>query len=210
MPLLFFCKDDDQQTPRGRGALGSSKAQKFVAGLGALPHAGESNNGPASQATSTSLGSSPLPLDSCRQDDDEVWGQEQAKRPVGRSPMRPDGSSGRRWCWWGCMTRVPGWAWSWLGWAACLFQPCVSHQARAEPGGSGQDRTLAASSRPQSPPEDAGFTVLAGPLGASCRYRIAPWSPVFFSKITPVGAECGNTVLCPGPSTFAQSPQLGR
>ncbi|KAI1275643.1 hypothetical protein F5Y07DRAFT_369086 [Xylaria sp. FL0933] len=30
-----------------------------------------------------------------------------AKRPVGRSPMRLDGSSGRRW--WVWMTRVPGW-----------------------------------------------------------------------------------------------------
>ncbi|KAI0506462.1 hypothetical protein F5B22DRAFT_650713 [Xylaria bambusicola] len=42
MMLLFrfFCSDDDddQQTPRA--ALGSWKPQKFVAGLGALPHAG--------------------------------------------------------------------------------------------------------------------------------------------------------------------------
>jgi hypothetical protein len=46
------------------------------------------------------------------------------------------------------------------------------------------------------PLENTGFTVLAGPLGASYRYRIVCWSPVVVSKRHPcLGAEYGNTVL---------------
>ncbi|KAI0478237.1 hypothetical protein F4859DRAFT_50643 [Xylaria cf. heliscus] len=91
-----------------------------------------------------------------------------------------------------------GLAWvglGWLGWAACLFQPCVSHQSedreprdkRARgvrdktalwlplPDGSPVHQPVSQSpsqsTSPQvhkstSPPEeDAGFTVLAGALG---------------------------------------------
>ncbi|KAF2966972.1 hypothetical protein GQX73_g6591 [Xylaria multiplex] len=58
MSLLFFCNDDDQQTPH---ALGVVETAEIVAGLGELPHVGESDNGPASQTTSASLGTSTPP-----------------------------------------------------------------------------------------------------------------------------------------------------
>lgn len=82
-----------------------------------------------------------------------LWGQEQAKRPVGRSLMRPDGSSGRRW--WVGMTRgVPGWLGPSIWWSYLVGVPGSNSvfRTRARAGREGgwmrvQDRLLVASSR---------------------------------------------------------------
>ncbi|KAI1347604.1 hypothetical protein F5Y01DRAFT_240490 [Xylaria sp. FL0043] len=229
--LRFFCNDDDQQTPRA--ALGSSKPQKFVAGLGALPHGGESDSGPrSSQArppahrslarSPSRSGQRPIPpllppprqLQASRRPGRGA--KSSAKRPVGRSPMRLDGSSGRRW--WVWMTRVPGWLGPKLyrfgGRRAC--SNCV-FPARAR-GGSEQDRMLVASYRRQShrsPPaahQNSSQTLLthcaACWLGPCCTLVLLGGFPAatvlrsgapcrLLQRHPCLGAERGNTVLCP-------------
>ncbi|KAI0861866.1 hypothetical protein F4860DRAFT_475241 [Xylaria cubensis] len=203
MPVLFFCKDDDQQTPRAMH-WGRGKRRDLWRVWARYRKFGESDNGPASQATSTSMGSSPLPLDSCRQAGKSKTRYGAKSRPSAQWAVHPCALMDHQ-----VAVVLVGMydEGSWLGLGgrrAC--SNCV-FPTRARGGFGTRAHTGCLF---QTADQKTGFTVLAGSLGTSCRYRIAWWSPVFFSKSTPVRAEGGNTVLYPTPSTFAQSPQLGR
>ncbi|TRX93733.1 hypothetical protein FHL15_005409 [Xylaria flabelliformis] len=156
MPVLFFCKDDDQQTPRAMH-WGRGKRRDLWRVWARYRMFGESDNGPASQATSTSMGSSPLPLDSCSKSTTRYGAK---SRPSAQWAVHPCALMDHQ-----VAVVLVGMydEGSWLGLGG--RRACSNRVFPTRARGGVRDKSPYWLPLPDGRPEDAGFTVLGWVLG---------------------------------------------